>query len=98
MLSDHIYIYLHICIFVYVSYSWPKTRPNWLTFLEQSKVTSAKKFNFFFKNFFFFQCQFFLKDGRRIGLVGYITPDTVDISNPEQLIFIEEVQALKEVS
>ena len=35
--------------------------------------------------------------GRRIGLVGYITPSTVDISNPEQLIFIDEIQALNEV-
>ena len=34
-------------------------RPNWLTFLEQPKVTSAKKLNFFSKNEFFFECQFF---------------------------------------
>jgi len=33
---------------------------------------------------------------RKVGLVGYLTPKTVQISNPEQLIFIEEVEALSQ--
>ena len=30
-----------------------------------------------------------------VGIVGYITPETKDISNPEEVIFTDEIQALK---
>ena len=32
--------------------------------------------------------------GRRVGVVGYLTPDTSAISNPEQLIITDEVEAV----
>ena len=32
--------------------------------------------------------------GRRVGVVGYLTPDTKHISNPEQLIITDEVEAV----
>jgi len=36
------------------------------------------------------------RDGKVIGIVGYITPDTKSISNPgENLIFVDEIEALK---
>ena len=34
-------------------------------------------------------------DDKIIGIVGYITPDTKHIANPEDVIFIDEVEALK---
>ena len=30
-----------------------------------------------------------------VGIVGYITPETKDISNPEEVIFTDEIEALK---
>ena len=33
--------------------------------------------------------------GRPVGIVGYLTPETKHISNPEQLIFTDEIEALK---
>ena len=32
---------------------------------------------------------------KMIGIVGYITPETKDISNPEEVIFTDEIEALK---
>eukprot|EP00092_Neocalanus_flemingeri_P075469 GFUD01093483.1.p1 GENE.GFUD01093483.1~~GFUD01093483.1.p1 ORF type:complete len:581 (+),score=153.54 GFUD01093483.1:319-2061(+) len=33
--------------------------------------------------------------GRAVGIVGYLTPETKHISNPEQLIITDEIEALK---
>jgi len=33
--------------------------------------------------------------GRAVGIVGYLTPETKSISNPEQLIITDEIEALK---
>ena len=41
--------------------------------------------------------ELFLIGSRRVGIVGYLTPKTKQISLPENLIFLDEIEALKQV-
>lgn len=35
------------------------------------------------------------RNGRKIGIIGYLTPETNEISNPEQLGFLDEIQSIQ---
>ncbi len=39
----------------------------------------------------------YASDGRRIGIIGYITPVTKDVSNSEDMIFLDEIEAVTKV-
>lgn len=34
-------------------------------------------------------------DGRKVGIIGYLTPETKDVAVPNNVEFIDEVVALK---
>jgi 2',3'-cyclic-nucleotide 2'-phosphodiesterase (5'-nucleotidase family) len=38
-----------------------------------------------------------VSDGRKIGIIGYITPVTKDVSNSEDMIFLDEIEAVTKV-
>lgn len=35
------------------------------------------------------------KDGRKIGIIGYLTPETKEVAIPNNVEFIDEVVAIK---
>jgi hypothetical protein len=39
----------------------------------------------------------YASDGRKIGIIGYITPVTKDVSNSEDMIFLDEIEAVTKV-
>lgn len=34
-------------------------------------------------------------DGRKIGIIGYLTPETKEVAGPNEVEFVEEVIAIK---
>ena len=41
---------------------------------------------------------YFITDGRKIGIIGYVTPETKQVSNSEDIIFLDEIEAVTKVN
>jgi hypothetical protein len=36
-------------------------------------------------------------DGRKVGIIGYVTPETKEVSNSEDIIFLDEIESVTKV-
>lgn len=73
-----------------VTYLQKVTYPTVTCNLNLSKETTLQPY---VKNYVVIE-----KAGRKIGIIGYLTPETVKISSPRNTIFLDEIEEIKKYS